>query len=43
MHKATQKVAAKFILQSQYTENRHNICASLTWLQVPYCNFEMHL
>ena len=28
---------------SNYTDNPHNICASLTWLQVPYCNSEVHL
>ena len=38
----TQGAAAHFILQPQYTENPYNI-ASLTWLQVPYCNFEVHL
>ena len=27
----------------QYTENPHNICASLTWLQVSYCNYKVHL
>ena len=27
-------------LTLQYTENPHNICASLTWLQVPYCNLK---
>ena len=40
MQHATQGAAAQFFLQLQYTEN---VCASLTWLQVPYCNFEMHL
>ena len=24
-------------------ENPYNICGFLTWLQVPYCNFEVHL
>ena len=28
---------AQFVLQPQYTENPHNICASLTCLQVPHC------
>ena len=28
---------AQFVLQPQYTENPHNICASLTCLQVLHC------
>ena len=40
LQKVTQGGAiAKFILQPQYTHNPHNICASLTWLQVPYCDY----
>ena len=41
--KGNSRAAAQFILQPQYTENLYNICGSLTWLQVPYCNFEVHL
>ena len=41
--KGNSKAAAQFILQPQYAENPYNICGSLTWLQVPYCNFEVHL
>ena len=37
------RAAAQFILQPQYAENHYNICGSLTWLQVPYCNFKVHL
>ena len=41
--KGNSRAAAQLILQPQYTENSHSICASPTWLQVPYCNFEVHL
>ena len=41
--KGNSRAAAQFILQPQYTENPYNIYGSLTWLQVPYCNFEVHL
>ena len=41
--KGNSRAAAQFILQPQYAENPYNICGSLTWLQVPYCNFEVHL
>ena len=41
--KGNSRAAAQFILQPQYTEKPYNICGSLTWLQVPYCNFEVHL
>jgi len=40
MHKATQEVAAQFILQPQYTDNPQNICEGITCLhksiEVPY-------
>jgi len=48
LHKTTQRAAAQFILQPQYTDNPQSICEGITCLhykgiEVPYCNFEVHL
>ena len=46
-HKATWEAVDQFILQPQYTDNPQNIyegdCLYIKSMEVPFCNFEVHL
>ena len=47
MHKATWGAVDQFILQPQYTDNPQNIYEGdylyIKSMEVPFCNFEVHL